>query len=900
MALLNGYLQLLNPTEPHGLRLPINFFFRSLAQDQRERAICIVLAGTGSDGTLGARAVKGEGGMVMAQEPESTEYSGMPHSAIATGLVDYVLPPAKMAEQLMAYAAHAFGKKSGSPKASATVENVINKICILLRAHTGHDFSQYKTTTLRRRIERRIALHLLERPDEYLSYLQRNSTEVEALFRDLLIGVTSFFRDPDAFASVESNVIPRLFADKTAGETVRVWVCGCATGEEAYSLAILIQEHLETLKQAFVVQLFATDIDQQAIDQARTGVFPASISGDVTPERLARFFSLDKESGNYRIRKDIRDMLVFSEQDLIKDPPFSRLDLISCRNLLIYLNGTLQKKLIPLFHYALSPGGTLFLGNSETVGDFLTLFTVVDRKWKIYQREEANRDKESPSLGDFVPPYTEAGARPQPASRGRELDDLRKLTQQNLLEHYAQAGILVNGRGDILHIYGRTGEFLEPAPGDASGMNALAMARTGLRQELTAALRKTVANKEIVKFQRLRVKTNGNFVSVNLTVRPVMVHPSGNTLPDVFLIILETLPEAGEAQTEPKAAPAAGKTNDRVTVLEQQLHAKEEYLQTTIEEMETTNEELKSTNEELQSVNEELQSTNEEMETSKEELQSVNEELSTVNTELQSKVNELSRVNNDMNNLLAGTGVGTLFVDMRLCIARFTPATTKVINLIQTDIGRPVGHIVNNLVGYDSLVKDIKNVLDTLVPLETEVQIQTGTWYLMHVRPYRTLENVIEGAVITFVDITERKKIEATLRETEQREAALREGRSRLASDIVNTVRHPLLVLDKSFRVVVANRTFYRKFGAVPEKTTGELLFLLGNGQWNIPELRSMLEEILSRDTEIEDYEVTHEFTEIGRLTMLLNARRMVGEDSGVDMILVAIEDITEPESDAG
>ena len=496
MAFLNGTLQLLEPAAPRGQRLPIDFFFRSLAQDQHERAICIVLSGTGSDGTLGVRAIKGEGGMVMAQNPESTEYDGMPRSAIATGLVDYVLPPAEMPAQLIAYVAHAFGKtpRPVSPPAPKA-EDALKKIFILLRAQTGHDFSQYKQNTINRRVERRMAVHQIERLDEYVRYLQQTPAEVEALFRDLLIGVTSFFRDPEAFAALEEQVIPRLFAGKPAGAVIRVWVPGCSTGEEAYSIAILLQEHMEALKQSFKVQVFATDIDSQAIEQARAGLYPASIAADVSPERLARFFAQEPDGSAYRIHKGIRDMLVFSEQDVIKDPPFSKLDLISCRNLLIYMGGELQKKLIPLFHYALNPGGLLFLGTSETVGEFADLFATLDRKSKLYQRKEDVHGAHRPAMGRFLPPLTEDGAVPRPAGKapGESKLPLRELTERALLQQYAPVGALVNERGDILYLHGRTGLYLEPAPGEA-GMNILKMAREGLRRDLTTALHKAVAH----------------------------------------------------------------------------------------------------------------------------------------------------------------------------------------------------------------------------------------------------------------------------------------------------------------------------------------------------------------------------------------------------------------------
>ena len=498
MAFLDGTLQLLEPAAPRGHRLPIDFFFRSLAQDQHERAICIVLSGTGSDGTQGVRAVKGEGGMVMAQNPESTEYDGMPRSAIATGLVDYVLPPAEMPAQLIAYVAHAFGKapRPVSPPAPKA-EDAMKKIFILLRAQTGHDFSQYKQNTIDRRVERRMAVHQIERLDEYVRYLQQTPAEVEALFRDLLIGVTSFFRDPEAFAALKEQVIPRLFAGKDAGAAIRVWVPGCSTGEEAYSIAILLQEQMELLKQSFKVQVFATDIDRQAIEQARTGVYPASIAADISPERLARFFAQEPDGTAYRVHKSIRDMLVFSEQDVIKDPPFSKLDLISCRNLLIYMGGDLQKKLIPLFHYALNPGGMLFLGTSETVGEFVDLFATLDRKSKLYQRKEDGSGAHRPAMGKYLPPLTEGetDSRPSAKAPGESKLRLRELTERALLQQYAPVGALINQRGDILYLHGRTGMYLEPAPGEA-GMNILKMAREGLRRELTTALHKAVASRE--------------------------------------------------------------------------------------------------------------------------------------------------------------------------------------------------------------------------------------------------------------------------------------------------------------------------------------------------------------------------------------------------------------------
>ncbi|MBI5592849.1 MAG: PAS domain-containing protein [Deltaproteobacteria bacterium] len=773
MAFLDGTLQLLEPSAPRGRRLPIDFFFRTLAQDQREKAICIVLSGTGSDGTLGVRAVKGEGGMSMAQNPESTEYDGMPRSAINTGLVDYVLPPAEMPAQLIAYVNHVFGKtlRTAIPLPSPKTVDAMKKVFILLRVQTGHDFSQYKQNTIVRRVHRRMAVHQIDRTDGYVRYLQQNPAEIEALFRDLLIGVTSFFRDPAAFMALEEQVIPKLFAGKPVGAFIRVWVPGCSTGEEAYSLAILLQERLEVLKQGYKVQVFANDIDGKAIEHARIGVYSGSIATDISPERLVRFFIQEPDGIAYRIHKSIRDMLVFSEQNVIKDPPFSKLDLISCRNLLIYMDGDLQKKLIPLFHYALNPGGFLFLGTSETVGEFVTLFATLDRKLKIYQRKEDFSGTLRPTLGKILP-LSKIDAVPQ--SIGTALVEsklpLRELTERALLQQYAPVGALVGEHGDILYIQGRTGKYLEPAPGEV-GMNILKMAREGLRQDLTIALHTVVLHKQPVRHSGLRVKTNGDFTFVDLTVRPVSASPDSAVSSGLFLVIFEEVPPSCPEQPEntisADSSEIATDVDARIAALKQELRAKEEYLQTTNEELETSNEELKSSNEEMQSVNEELQSTNEELETSKEELQSVNEELSTVNAELQQKVIDLSRANNDMNNLLAGTGIGTIFVDHLLRIQRFTPAVTQVINLILTDVGRPVGHIVSNLVGYDNLVEDIRAVLDSLVPKEVEVQTKAGAWYSLRIRPYRTLENVIEGAVITFVDIADHKRLQVLLDENE-------------------------------------------------------------------------------------------------------------------------------------
>ena len=813
MALVNGTLHLMEPTLARGIRLPIDFFFRSLAQDQRERAICIVLSGTGSDGTLGVRAVKGEGGMVMAQTPESTEYDGMPRSAIATGAVDFVLSPQEMPAKLLAYVADAFdASRSPAEARPGQQPDVLNKILLLLRSQTGHDFSQYKTNTVIRRVERRMAVHQIDGLEGYLRYMQLTRGEATALFRELLIGVTSFFRDSEIFDDIQRKVIPQLFAGKSTGSVIRLWVPGCSTGEEAYSLAILIREHMEELKANFKVQIFATDVDREAIDFARAGVYPSSIVADISPERLAQFFGQeDPEGSSFRIHKIIRDMLIFSEHDLIKDPPFSKLDLISCRNLLIYMSLELQKKLMPLFHYALNPGGMLVLGSSESVGDFVNLFTPVERKSRIYQR--LAHELGVRGIPGFLErtPGTELITRPGVIKRADQRPPLQGIVERAILQHYSPVGALVNARGDILYLLGRTGRYLEQPPGEAS-LNILRMAREGLRGDLTIALHRAGLTGLPARHTGLRMKGEAGNSQIDIIVAPVPPDTDASIPEGLFLVLIEEQIERDPRQlvedaldsTDRAAVAVSSDINEYILKLKQELRAKEEYLQTANEELETSNEELRSAHEEMQSVNEEMQSTNEELETSREELQSVNEELATVNNELEAKVVDLSRSNNDMKNLLSGTGIGTIFVDHALRILRFTPTISMLINLIDSDIGRPVSQIRSNLKNYDQLDADIKQVFETLVPKELEVETVSGEWYLLRIRPYRTLENVIEGAVITFTDISLTKKAQDALRDSE----ALR----RLAV-VLRDARDGILVQDLNGRILAWNPGAQRLYG---------------------------------------------------------------------------------------
>lgn len=769
LAMVNGTLKLLEPSAPRGHRLPIDSFFQSMAQELRERAIGIVLSGTGSDGTQGVRAIKEAGGMVMVQKIASSEYEGMPSSASGTGLADYELPPAEMPAALIAYVTRRLGiqQEKTYPPAPETQE-ALKMIYALLRNHTGHDFSQYKASSICRRIERRMIVHHIDHMNAYAKYMKQNPEEAEALFHDLLIGVTRFFRDTAAFKVLEREGISRLIARHPAGMPIRVWVPSCSTGEEAYSIAMLLQEQMEALNKTLPLMIFATDIDGEAISKARTGLYPEAITADVSPERLSRFFSAEADGTQYRVLKTIRDTVIFSVQNVIKDPPFSKMDLISCRNLMIYLDSELQKKLISLFHYALNPGGYLFLGTSETIGKTQRQFAVLNSQFKLYQRRESDQTVRQTGISYVFPVQNAKEWLPSitpDKKAGTSALSLRELTEQELLKNTPVAAALVNSQGDILYLHGKTGMYLEPAQGEVKTINILSMARQGLEHPLITALRDTVIRKEIISSRGIQVKTNGHFTAVDLTIRPVRPSASSTQEAYLYLVILEESSKQLHSPGYFDSMPPEEDTEEdpRVRALKQELHAQEEYLIAANEELESANEELKSSNEEMQTLNEELQSTNEELETSKEELQAINEELITVNSELEVKVAELSRANNDMNNLLAGTGIATVFVDHELRILRFTPSATRITNLILSDVGRHVGHITSNLVAYTHLTADVKHVLDTLSPREREVQATDGQWYTLRIQPYRTLENVIEGAVVSFVEITEMVNIRESL-----------------------------------------------------------------------------------------------------------------------------------------
>jgi two-component system, chemotaxis family, CheB/CheR fusion protein len=774
LSILNGVLQLMEQSKPRGANLPIDGFFQSLARDQGANAAAIIFSGTGADGTLGVKAIKGEAGMVMVQDEGSAKYDGMPRSAIATGLADYILPPAEMPGQLLKYLRHTVHATTATILADGgRMPDTLQKIYILLRNRTGHDFSLYKKNTILRRIERRMHVHQIDTVKDYVLYLQKSAVELDILFKELLIGVTSFFRDVQAYEKLREN-LQELLGEKPEGYTLRAWVAGCSSGEEAYSIAILLREVMEDLGRRLSVQIFSTDIDVDAVNAARAGIFPASIAADVSKARLKRWFS--REDNHYRVKKSIREMLVFAVQSIIKDPPFTRLDLLCCRNLLIYLGPELQKRLISIFHYSLKPDGILFLGSSETIGQANELFDVLDKKGKIYRRKPASVVGRPLLSFPAIPAIAENGgpALPETIRKAEELSAFQ-LVETILRQVDAPPCVIIDEANNIVYLHGRTGRYLEPVIGKVS-VNILEMARPGLKMDLAAAIRGAATNKQEYVRNGVVIEQNGGHLTIDLTVKPVLEH---SALRGLMMVIFKE--KAPPAKKESSPTQARGrKKNSAVESLEQELRYTRENLQTTIEELETSNEELetsneelKSANEELQSTNEELQSTNEELETSKEELQSLNEEAATVNAELQSRLDELSTINDDMKNLLDNTHIATIFLNLDLCVRRFTPKAVDIIPLAPIDSGRPIRHFAPNLIDTD-LAADAHDVLQDLGMKEKEVRSKDGAVYRMRVRPYRTVNNVIDGVVITFEDITALKETEAALNalnaELEQRE----------------------------------------------------------------------------------------------------------------------------------
>lgn len=764
LTISHNILHLLKPSTPRGLRLPINFFFSSLAEDKKQLSVGVILSGMGSDGTLGVRAIKEHGGAVFVEEPSLAKFDSMPKSVINSGFFDVVAPTVELPGKIISYFQYPSLSFKGD-KSAYHDQSAITKILSLIRAETGHDFSLYKKNTLYRRIERRMELYQLSSIQDYAEYLDEHVQEIHLLFKELLIGVTRFFRDPLTWEQLKNDILPTFFSNTKDNNTLRAWVTGCSTGEEAYSLAIIFKEALETLrptKNHFSLQIFATDLDKDAIDKARKGIFPQNISEDISERRLQRYFT-EVEHG-YKINQEIRDMLIFATQNVILDPPFTKIDILTCRNLLIYLDPELQKKLLQLFHYSLNPGGILVLGSAETIGGATYLFSPFPGKTRLYRRLESPRTLEHSEFPTSYPRNQTELSMPT-LSRTKMNNfppNLKMLVESLLLQLYSLPAVLAADQGDILYIHGQTGKYLEPATGKAN-LNVFAMAREGLKQALSESFQKALRQQSPISLKAVKVRTNGHFQAVDVIIHPLALNEEFTKM---ILIIFKDIELPKETKKSNIKTGKTGKDSDRVATLLEELQYSQKTLQITRDEMQNSQEELKSANEELQSTNEELQSTNEELTTSKEEMQSMNEELQTVNNELQVKIDELSSTSNDMHNLLNSTDIAILFLDEELKVRRFTNQITNIIKLIPGDTGRKITDLVSDL-DYPSLTKDTQEVLRTLVFKETQVPTHDDRWFIVRIMPYRTLENKIDGVVITFTDITVSKKLEFELRKTE-------------------------------------------------------------------------------------------------------------------------------------
>lgn len=891
MAIAQGLLSLTTREKKRGAVKPVDTFFFSLAKDRGRKAIAVVLSGGDGDGARGLEAVKEAGGITFAQCEGSAQVSSMPNTAVATGQVDFILPPQEIAEELANISRHPYVVHPTPAIVVAALsegETALQAIFALLRRLTGVDFTLYKHTTLKRRIQRRIVLYRIDSLENYLAYLQEHPAEVQALYDEILINVTGFFRDPVAFDLLRSKVFPTI-ADKAHGVPIRIWVAGCSTGEEAYSIAICLLEFLDNQSIKPPIQIYATDISDRAIEKARSGFYEQSLVADVSPERLQRFFV--PVEGGYQISKSIRELCIFAKQNLCSDPPFSKLDLISCRNVLIYLGAALQRKILPNFHYGLKPTGFLMLGISETTGESSDLFSPVDKKHKIYARTLVPTRL---TLDLIANNYPNEIADPTPRMNDAAWSDLdlQKEADRIVLDWYAPVGIVINNDLEILHFRGQTSPYLESAPGRASH-NLLKMAKEDLKLELRTAIYQAKQRELSVRKEGLQIREHEQIREVNLEVIPLKTRGSEE---HYFLVLFEEAsPNASDqsAGAQSANAPSTGtlKTelqrgrqtidNQEIARLTQELANTREYLRSIIEEQETTNQDLRAANEEILSSNEEFQSSNEELETAKEEIQATNEELNTINDELQLRNLELMQVSSDLQNFISSTNIPILMLCGDLRIRSFTPRAQSILHLIPADVGRPFADI-HSMLNVPELESQILEVINTLMIAETEVQDQAGHWYHLRIRPYRTIDNKIDGAMLMLMDI------DALKRSMEELEYS-----RNYAQAIVETVREPLIVLDKDLQVLTANQSFYRTFRAAPAETEQRLIFELGNGQWNIPQLQQLLLEILIDHTQLQDFEVEHNFEQIGRKIMLLNARTMT-QAEGSENILLAIEDITE------
>jgi two-component system CheB/CheR fusion protein len=869
MTISGGFLRLVGrPVGTAGYR-PIDTFLCALAEDQETRAIGIIFSGIGSDGTKGLQAIKAEGGITFAQDEESAKYSGMPRHAVAAGCVDLVLPPDQIARELARMIRHPYLKIAPQAFESEIPAEAggIRKLFRLLRSATGVDFSNYKQTTIQRRIARRMLVQRCETLDQYAQYAAQHPEEVKALFEDVLIHVTSFFRDAEIYDFLKASVLPRIVAAAPRDEPIRIWVPGCSSGEEVYSLAIVLMEVLGEPPSHSGIQIFGTDISEVDIQKARAAMYPESIATDVSAERLRRFFV--KTDSGYQVAKFIRAQCIFARHDVTKDPPFSRMDLISCRNVMIYFGSAFQKKVLSFFHYALKPSGFLVLGKSESVSATPDLFSVDDRKANVYRK-----------IALAMRPFAEMkGVHPEGAVSGQAplvplplplpSFDLRKAAEHLILSRYSPPALVVDSNLLVVYFQGDTSPFLKPQPGESS-LRVLKLVRQELMLELRTAIQEAKKWRTAIFRENVRFKRDGQTNFVDLEVEPINGAASGT---QAFVVLFHRLRETAHAKRQAKVVRRAKTAHQpEIEQLRRDLALSQEHLRSVIEDQEAATEEVRAANEEILSSNEELQSTNEELETAKEELQSSNEELATLNDELQKRNLELSQAASDLDSLLNAVEIPIVILGNDLCIRRFTSTAQGLLNLIPSDVGRPISQIRPNL-ELPNLDQLASEVIDSSFPLEKEVRDKSGHWYALRVRPYRTAENRLDGILIAVVDIHDLKE---------------------LSTAVVETIAEPLLVMDSKLRVTSANAAFYQKFQTTCEQTEGKMVFELGNGQWNIPALRELFEKVLPEKQSVDNFKVKHDFPQIGTRTMLLNARQLHQAGAGIQKILLVIHDITD------
>jgi two-component system CheB/CheR fusion protein len=874
---ISEYVLKLQP-EVSRLHKPIDQFLTSLAQDLKNLAIGVILSGTGSDGTEGLKAIYAEGGITFAQDEDTAKYPGMPHSALSSGTVNFVLSPGNMAKELTRIGKHPYLNHTHLEvvklKEEEKEEGNLQSILTMLKLAYNVNFSDYKESTINRRISRRLVLHQIDRMEDYVDLLRKDRGELQALFDDLLIGVTSFFREPETFQVMAEKVFPLILKERPAEAAVRVWIPGCATGEEVYSVAIALREYMEKTGVSVPLQIFGTDISDKNIEKARTGIFPENVSENISEQRLKHFFS--KVDRRYQISKAIRDICVFAKQDLTRDPPFSNLDLISCRNVLIYLKPKAQKRIIPLFHYALKPSGFLVLGKSESINGFEDLFNVTD-KMPLYSKKMA--PTKIPLEIELIEPFTKRQNLRKPPQE-KPLARLQKEAERILLNKYSPPGVIVNNELDVLVFSGNTAHYLSPAPREAS-FNLMKMVKEEFRLELQTAVYLARKQKQAITRENIQFRDNGNVREANLEVAPIQIPQSNETF---FLVLFEAVTPVS-VKAKPKKPKVVEETaaDAMIEDLKRELASTKETLQTVIEEQEATNEELRAALEEVQSSNEELQSTNEELETAKEELQSTNEELNTVNEELTRRYKELRRLHDDMTNLFSNIAVAVVVLDPNLKIRLFTPAAERTFNLIPSDVGRPISDISLgvNVPNLDHMLCD---VMDSLASKQMQIQDKKGVWYEMRMRPYLTAEKKIDGVVLSFIDVNQIIRNKAEIEQSKN-----------FAETILTTMREPLVVVDEEMKAVMANPAFYETFKIEPQETEHQNIFKIANKQLEIPEFKNAIEKAMSDDDPtINNLVIENDFPS-GRKVLNVNISRLSSQlNNNTKMILITLENITE------